>query len=74
MKEIQFSQFDPTRLFTYVLSRLVESHAAEAGRSKEQISSGEAASVPRSPNSTLSSSSLEEIFKTAQRRWPSRYY
>jgi len=32
MKEIQFSQFDPTRLFTYVLSRLVESHAAEASR------------------------------------------
>jgi hypothetical protein len=32
MKEIQFNQFDPTRLFTYVLSRLVESHAAEASR------------------------------------------
>jgi hypothetical protein len=74
MKQIQFSQFDPTRLFTYVLSRLVESHAAESDRSKARISSGEAASAPRSPNSTSSSSGLEEILKTTQRRWPSRYY
>ena len=42
MKQIQFSQFDPVRLFTYVLSRLVESHEVEVDRSKERISPGEA--------------------------------
>jgi hypothetical protein len=42
MKQIQLSQFDPARLFTYVLSRLVESHGAEGDR-KEGVSSGEAA-------------------------------
>jgi hypothetical protein len=74
MKQIQIAHFDTARLFTYVLSRLVESHAAEGVKSKERISSGEAAAAPRSPNSTSSSSSLEEVLKTAQRRWPSRYY
>ena len=49
-------------------------HAAEADTSKERISAGEAASVSRSPNSTSSGSGLEEILKTTQRRWPSRYY
>jgi hypothetical protein len=73
MKQIQLSQFDPARLFTYVLSRLV-SHAAEGDRSKERIASGEAAAVRRSPNSTSSSSSLGEVLKNTQRRWPSRYY
>jgi hypothetical protein len=74
MKQLQLSQFDPARLFTYVLSRLVESHAAEGDRSKERIASGEAAAVGRSPNSTSSSSSLEEVIETTQRRWPSRHY
>jgi hypothetical protein len=74
MKQIQLSQFDPARLVTYVLSRLVESHAAESDKSKERIASGEAAAVRRSPNSTSSSSSLERVLKNTQRRWPSRYY
>ena len=71
MKQIQFSHFDPARLFTYVLSRLVESHGAEADR---RVSSGEAAAVDRGPSSASSGSSLEEVLKTTQRRWPSRYY
>jgi len=70
MKQIQLSQFDPARLFTYVLSRLVESHAAEDDRSKERINSSEAAAV----GGGSSTNSLEEILKTTQRRWPSRYY
>ena len=74
MKQIQLSQFDPARLFTYVLSRLVESHGVEAD-TKERITSGEAAAAAGSgPSSTSSSSGLEDILKTTQRRWPSRYY
>jgi hypothetical protein len=74
MKQIQLSQFDPAPLFTYVLSRLVESHGAEVDESKERISSGEATAVGRGLSSTSSSGSLEDILKTTQRRWPSRYY
>jgi hypothetical protein len=74
MKQIQLSQFDPARLFTYVLSRLVYSHGAEANRSKERISSGEAAAVGRGLSSTLSARTPEEIRKTTERRWPARYY
>ena len=74
MKQIQLSQFDPARLFTYVLSRLVESHGVEADSSKERISSGEAAAVCSCPSPTSSSSGLEDILKTTRRRWPSRYY
>jgi hypothetical protein len=72
MKQIQLSQLDPARLFTYVLSRLVESHGAEGDRSKERLSS--TAAVRGGASSTSSSASLEEILKTTQRRWPSRYY
>jgi hypothetical protein len=74
MRQIQLSQFDPARLFTYVLSRLVETHGVEADSSKERISSGEAAAAGSGPSSTSSSSGLEDILKTTQRRWPSRYY
>jgi hypothetical protein len=73
MKQIQLNQFGPARLFTYVLSRLVESHAAEGDRSRERIASGEAAAVPRSPTTSFGSS-LEEVLKNTRRRWPSRYY
>jgi len=72
MKQIQLSQFDPTRLFTYVLSRLVESHAAEGERGKEWMS--QAAAVGREQSSTSSSSRPEEILRTTLLRWPSRYY
>jgi hypothetical protein len=74
MKQIQLSQLDPTRLFTYVLSQLVESHAAESDRSKKRISSGQAAAVGKGQSSTSSSSRLGEILRTAERRWPARYY
>jgi hypothetical protein len=73
MKQIQLSQFDPARLFTYVLSRLIESHAAEGNRDKEWISSGQAAAAGKGQSST-SSSRLEEILRTAERRWQARYY
>jgi hypothetical protein len=74
MKHIQVSQFDPARLFTYMLSRLVESHAAQADQGKERISSGQAAALGRGQSSTSSSSGPEEILRTAERRWPTRYY
>jgi hypothetical protein len=63
MKQIQFSQFDPARLFTYMLSRLVESHAAEDDRSKERITS---VAVGRRQSSTSSNSSPEEILRAAR--------
>ncbi len=72
MKQIQLSQFDPTRLFTYVLSRLVESHAAEGHR--ERIISGQAAALGTGHSSTSYSSRPEEILRTAELRWPARYY
>jgi hypothetical protein len=68
----QLSQFDPARLFTYVLSRLAESHAAGVNRSREWMS--RAAPVGREQSSTSSSSRPEEILRTTLRRWPSRYY
>jgi hypothetical protein len=74
MKHIQLSQFDPARLFTYVLSRLVESHAVEGDRSKERISFGEKTAVGSGPSCSSSAWTPEDIRKTTERRWPARYY
>jgi hypothetical protein len=74
MKHFQLTQFDPARLFTYVLSRLVEPHAVERDRSKERISSGEKPAVGRDPGCSLSAWTPEDIRKTTERRWPARYY
>jgi hypothetical protein len=74
MKHIQLSQFDPARLFTYVLSRLVESHAVEGDRSNERIGSGEKTAVGRHPSCSSSAWTPEDIRKTTERRWPARYY
>jgi hypothetical protein len=74
MKHIQLTQFDPARLFTYVLSRLVEPHAVERDQSKERISSGEKTAVGRDLSCSSSAWAPEDIRKTTERRWPSRYY
>jgi hypothetical protein len=74
MKHFQLTQFDPARLFTYVLSRLVESHAVEGDRSKERISSGEKTAVGSGPSCSSSAWTPEDIRRTAERRWPARYY
>ncbi len=71
MKQIQLGQFDPARVLTYVLSRLVESHAAEQTARKSEVNAIDAgkAQLPRSPARTAG-----EILRTTERRWPSRYY
>jgi hypothetical protein len=74
MKQTQFSQFDPARLFTYVLSRLVKPHAVERDRNKERINSGEKTAVGRHPSCSSSAWTRKYIRKTTERRWPARYY
>jgi hypothetical protein len=71
MKQIQLGQLDPARLLTYVLSRLVESHAVEHAVRKSGADKidAERAQSQRSPTSAAG-----EILKTVERRWPSRYY
>jgi hypothetical protein len=71
MKHIQINQFDPARLFTYLLSRLVESHAIEQTVRKTGADTIDTKQVqlPGSPPKAA-----REIFKAAERRWPSRYY
>ena len=71
MKQIQIGQFDPARLLTYVLSRLVESHAVEQAAKQSGCDKigAEQAQLPLSPTKTA-----EEILNFAERRWPSRYY
>lgn len=49
MKQFQFGQFDPARLLTYVLSRLVESHAIERTMRKSASDAIDAGQVSRSP-------------------------
>jgi hypothetical protein len=74
MKHFQLTQFDPTCLFTYVLSRLVKPHAVERDRNKERISSGEKTAVGRHPSCSSSAWTPKDIRKTTERRWPARYY
>jgi hypothetical protein len=71
MRQIQFGQFDPTHLLTYLLSRLVESHsvAQVERKSGDDTIDAEQAQLPRSPTRAAG-----EVLKTAARRWPSRYY
>ena len=53
MKQIQLGQLDPARLLTYVLSRLVESHAVEHAVRKSGADKidAERAQSQRSPTS-----------------------
>jgi hypothetical protein len=71
MKQIQMGQFDPARLLTYLLSRLVDAHSLEAAATKSGSgkTGDDHAQLPRS-----STRAAGDILKTAERRWPSRYY
>jgi hypothetical protein len=71
MKQIQIGQFDPTRLLTYLLSRLVDAHSVEAAT--RESSSGQ---IGEQHTQLLGSPTRAagEILKAAERRWPSRFY
>ncbi len=69
MKHIQLSQFDPARLLTYVLSRLVECHGIE-----EETGKSAALPIDAGQMSGSSSRGAGDILRTTERRWPSRYY
>ena len=71
MKQIQLGQFDPGRLLTYLLSRLVDAHSAEAVTRKS--GSGKIGDE-RTQLRCSPTSAAVEILKVAERRWPSRYY
>jgi hypothetical protein len=71
MKQIQIGQFDPTRLLTYLLSRLVDVHSAEAA-TRESGSGRIGDKHNQLPYA--STRAAGEILKAAERRWPSRYY
>ena len=71
MKQIQLGQFDPGRLLTHLLSRLIDAHSAEAV-TRQSVSGkmgDERTQLRCSPTSAAG-----EILKVAERRWPSRYY
>ena len=71
MKQIQMGQFDPARLLTYLLARLVDAHSAvDATRKSGSDEIGdEHTELGSSPTRAAG-----EILKAAERRWPSRYY
>jgi hypothetical protein len=71
MKQIQIGQFDPARLFTYLLSRLIDAHSVEDAtrKSGSDKSGDECTQLLCSPTRAPG-----EILKAAERRWPSRYY
>jgi hypothetical protein len=71
MKQIQIGQFDPARLLTYLLSRLVDAHSIEdATRKSGSDKSGD----ERTQFLCSPTRAAGEIPKAAERRWPSRYY
>ena len=70
MKQIQIGQFDPARLFTYLLSRLIDHSVEDATRKSGSGKIGDKRTqLPCSPTRAPG-----EIPKAAERRWPSRYY
>ena len=73
MKQVQLGQFDPARLFTYLLSRLVDSRIQLR---TPQGKSGRSDKVGDEQHSVACSSTRAagEILKATERRWPSRYY
>jgi hypothetical protein len=71
MKQIQLDQFDPARLLTYLLSRLIESHAVDQAPSK---SISDRTGIDQDQSSCAPRRTVEQILETAERRWPSRYY
>jgi hypothetical protein len=71
MKQIQIGQFDPARLLTYLLSRLVEAHSVEDTTRK---SGSDKIGDERTQLGSSPTRAAGEILKAAERRWPSRYY
>ncbi len=71
MKQIQLGRLDPRRLLTYVLSRLVESHGVEQTMRNSRIATIDAGEAELPPSQTRAAG---DILRTAERRWPSRYY
>jgi hypothetical protein len=71
MKQVQLGQFDPARLLTYLLSRLVDAHSAKAVTRKS--GSGKIGDE-RTQLRCSPASAAGDILKVAERRWPSRYY
>jgi hypothetical protein len=71
MKQIQMGQFDPARLLTYLLSRLVEAHSVEDATMK---SGSDKIGDERAQSVSSPTGAAGEILKAAERRWPSRYY
>jgi hypothetical protein len=71
MKQIQIGQFDPARLLTYLLSRLVDARSVEAATRKS--GSGQ---IGDEHTQLLCSSTRAagDILKAAERHWPARYY
>jgi hypothetical protein len=71
MRQIQLGLFDPARLLTHVLSRLVEAHTVEHVMKKRRTETigARQARPGRVPTRTAG-----EILKAAERRWPARYY
>ncbi len=69
--QIQIGQFDPPRLLTYLLSRLLDAHSVEDASTKNscQNVSDERSELVRSPTRAAG-----EMLKVAEQRWPSRYY
>jgi hypothetical protein len=71
MKQIQLRQFDPARLLTHVLSRLVEAHTVEHAMKK---SGSETIGARQARLGCVPTRTAAEILKAAERRWPARYY
>ena len=71
MKQIQIGQFDPARLLTYLLSRLVDAQSVKDASTKNgsQNIGDERSELVRSPTRAAG-----EMLEAAERRWPSRYY
>jgi hypothetical protein len=71
MRQIQLGQFDPARLLTHVLSRLIEAHTVAHAMKKSgtETIGARQAGLGRVPTRTAG-----EILKAAERRWPARYY
>ena len=70
MKQVQLSQFDPARLLTYLLSRLIDHSVEDATRKSGSGKIGD----KRTQLLCSPTGAAEEILKAAERRWPSRYY
>jgi hypothetical protein len=74
MKRFQLGQLNLGRLRSCLLFGLAGSHAAERDASKNRIPSDKPARSNRLLSSTRFAGTPEEILKTTERQWPTRYY